>query len=81
MDYTLIFPDTDTFNNPGLYPIIVKGRGNYDGERELQLRILEQEKKLVNTLWVPAIPNQEFVYRDVDPKDSGKDMCIMRTMM
>lgn len=59
-DYTVTYPDTaqGAYLNPGEWSVVVKGKGNFEGEREISLRITETTP--VAKLKVAKIPAQTY---------------------
>jgi len=59
-DFTVSYPDKQSgaYQNIGTYQVLVKGKGNFTGERTLTLSI--SDKTLVNKLKVTKIPKQAY---------------------
>lgn len=67
MDYTLEYPDLlnnpNAYKMPGTYTILVKGKGNYGGERRVSLLITES--KLMSKVTVSKIAAQPYTGEEI----------------
>ncbi len=66
-DYTLEYPDLlnnpNAYKMPGTYTILVKGKGNYGGERKVSLLITES--KLMSKVTVSKIAAQTYTGEEI----------------
>lgn len=67
-DFVTEYPDVSqgAYQDPGIYPIVVKGIGNFTGEKTLELQITD--KILISKVKVSAIPRQLYTGQPVEPQ-------------
>lgn len=78
-DYTISYPDEEldgaanpgAYIKPGTYTILLHGRGNYTGEKRIELTITMS--KPVSGLTVAKIPNQIYTGEELMPVPVVKD--------
>lgn len=77
-DYTVTWPDTEegAYKQAGFWTIVVKGRGNFTGERTVQLAITEST--LISSASVSRIPAQQYTGEELEPALTVK--CGMKTL-
>ena len=59
-DFTVSYPDTQegAYKNPGVYNVIISGKGNFTGEKKVTLNITQAT--LMSKVKVSKIANQEY---------------------
>lgn len=64
-EFTVEYPDEtsnpDAYKKPGTYTILIKGCGNYTGEREIKLTVAASEERLLSKVKISKIPDQKYV--------------------
>ncbi len=85
-DFTVSYPDledeniVDAYKAPGTYRILVTGKGNFGGEREILFTITEGT--LMSKVKIAAIPNQEYTGEEICPEVTvtcGKETLVKDT--
>ena len=67
-DYTAEYPDTaqGAYKATGTYPILIKGKGNYSGTREITLTITDEG--LISKAAVSKVKDQTYTGNPIEPK-------------
>lgn len=66
-DYTVTWPDAEegAYREAGTWTILVKGKGNYTGERTVQLTVTASD--LISSASVSRIPAQQYTGEKLEP--------------
>ena len=77
-DFTVEYPDEktdkDAYKEPGEYKILIKGCGNYTGQREITLTVAASEERLLSKVKISRIPDQKYVEMSEEGVKFTKDM-------
>jgi len=69
LDYTVEYPDTrenpNAYKEPGDYNILIKGIGNYTGEKLITITITENE--LISKVYVTKVADQMYTGNAIEP--------------